>query len=57
MQKKFELNFENKKKNNNNKKVKRDVVERARSVESILYQYNRFVKKSYDEYVKPVKTF
>jgi len=29
-------------------------VERGRDVLGILYQYNRFVKRSYEEYVRPV---
>ena len=35
--------------------VKRDMEERGREVNGILYQYNRFVKPSFDEFVKPVR--
>ena len=31
----------------------RDVVERGRTIPSILYQYNKFVKRSYDDFVRP----
>lgn len=33
--------------------VLRDCSERGRTVDGVLNQYNRFVKKSYDEYIKP----
>ena len=35
------------------RRIQRDTAERGRSVEDVLAQYNRFVKKSYDEFVKP----
>ena len=31
----------------------RDTMKRGRSVESVLVAYNRFVKKAYDEQVRP----
>ena len=34
--------------------VLRDIEERGRDLESVLFQYNRFVKKSFDDYVRPV---
>jgi uridine kinase len=36
------------------RRVKRDIEERGRSIEQVLAQYNRFVKGSYDTYIKPV---
>ena len=35
----------------------RDCSERARTIEGVLYQYNRFVKKAYDEYIKPTMRY
>jgi len=35
----------------------RDVNERGRQVEGILTQYNRFVKPSYDEFIKPTMQY
>ena len=35
------------------RRLVRDVVERNRTIPSILYQYNKFVKKSYDDFVRP----
>jgi uridine kinase len=35
------------------RRILRDCAERGRTVESVLSQYNRFVKKAYDEYTKP----
>ena len=37
--------------------VLRDCSERGRTVEGVLKQYNRFVKKSYDEYIKPTMRY
>lgn len=37
------------------RRLKRDVLHRGRSVEGVIKSYNRFVKISYDEYIKPVK--
>ena len=37
--------------------VLRDCSERGRTVEGVLNQYNRFVKKSYDEYIKPTMRY
>jgi uridine kinase len=38
------------------RRLLRDMNERGRTVESVLAQYNRFVKKAYDEYIKPVSS-
>jgi len=35
------------------RRIQRDLAERGRSIESVLMQYNRFVKTSYDEFIKP----
>lgn len=35
------------------RRIERDVEKRGRSVESILAQYNRFVKPSHEGYVEP----
>ena len=37
--------------------VLRDCSERGRTIEGVLYQYNRFVKKAYDEYIKPTMRY
>jgi uridine kinase len=37
--------------------VLRDCSERGRTIDGVLYQYNRFVKKSYDEYIKPTMKY
>ena len=36
------------------RRLKRDVLHRGRTVEGVIKSYNRFVKASYDEYIKPV---
>ena len=36
------------------RRLKRDVVERGRTIEGVLKSYNRFVKTSFDEFIKPV---
>ena len=38
-------------------KVLRDCSERGRTIEGVLYQYNRFVKKAYDEYIRPTSRY
>lgn len=38
------------------RRIKRDVAERGRSVEGILDQYLRYVKPSYDNFVRPTAT-
>jgi len=35
------------------RRLKRDVLHRGRTVEGVIKSYNRFVKASYDEYIKP----
>ncbi|KXN84721.1 Uridine-cytidine kinase-like 1 [Leucoagaricus sp. SymC.cos] len=39
------------------RRIKRDVKERGRSVEGVLDQYLRFVKPSYDNFVRPTATY
>lgn len=39
------------------RRLVRDNAERGRSVESILMQYNKFVKPSYDQFIKPTLNF
>ncbi|TNV78732.1 hypothetical protein FGO68_gene8479 [Halteria grandinella] len=39
------------------RRLMRDCTERARTIEGVLYQYNRFVKKAYDEYIKPTMRY
>jgi len=36
------------------RRLKRDVMTRGRTVEGVIKSYLRFVKASYDEYIKPV---
>lgn len=35
--------------------VLRDIKERGRTIDSVLTQYHRFVKKSFEEFVHPVR--
>jgi len=37
------------------RRVTRDTEERGRSLESVLYQYQRFVKPAFDSYIFPTK--
>jgi len=39
------------------RRLQRDITERGRTVESVLLVYNQFVKKSYDEYIKPTMKY
>ena len=39
------------------RRLKRDIAERGRTVEDVLAQYNRFVKTSYDEFIKPTMKY
>lgn len=39
------------------RRIQRDTAERGRSVEDVLAQYNRFVKTSYDEFIKPTMKY
>jgi uridine kinase len=39
------------------RRIIRDVEERGREVEGILFQYNVFVKGSFDEFVQPTMSF
>jgi uridine kinase len=36
------------------RRLKRDVMTRGRTIEGVLKSYNRFVKFSYMEFIKPV---
>lgn len=35
----------------------RDCAERGRNIENVLYQYNRFVKTAYDEFIRPTMKY
>ncbi len=35
------------------RRLKRDIVERARSIDSVLAQYNKYVKPSFEYYIAP----
>jgi uridine kinase len=37
------------------RRLKRDIVERARTMDSVLTQYNRFVRPMYKKFVEPTK--
>eukprot|EP00163_Fabomonas_tropica_P002862 TRINITY_DN1230_c0_g1_i3.p1 TRINITY_DN1230_c0_g1~~TRINITY_DN1230_c0_g1_i3.p1 ORF type:complete len:451 (+),score=104.54 TRINITY_DN1230_c0_g1_i3:34-1353(+) len=39
------------------RRVKRDIAERGRSLESVLHQYQKFVKPAFDEFIYPSKKF
>jgi uridine kinase len=39
------------------RRIQRDTKERGRSVDSVLYQYEKFVKPGYDSYTMPSKRF
>jgi uridine kinase len=39
------------------RRLQRDIAERGRTIESVLLAYNQFVKKSYDEYIKPTMKY
>jgi Phosphoribulokinase / Uridine kinase family len=39
------------------RRLKRDIAERGRDIEDILRQYNRFVKPSYEEFIKPTMKY
>lgn len=39
------------------RRIQRDIAERGRTVEDVLAQYNRFVKTSYDEFIKPIMKY
>ena len=39
------------------RRLKRDTIERGRSVEGVLQQYFRFVKPSYDEFILPTMKY
>ena len=35
------------------RRLKRDIIERDRSIESVLNQYNKYVKPAFDYYIAP----
>jgi uridine kinase len=37
------------------RRIRRDIVERGRSLESVLVQYERFVKPAFDEFIEPAR--
>jgi len=39
------------------RRLKRDVLHRGRTVEGVIKSYNRFVKASYEEYIKPTMKY
>jgi uridine kinase len=39
------------------RRIMRDVRERGRTVEGVLYQYNRFVKRAFDDYIRPTMNY
>ena len=39
------------------RRLKRDVIHRGRTVEGVIKSYNRFVKASYEEYIKPTMKY
>jgi len=39
------------------RRLKRDIGERGRSIDSVLCQYNKFVKPAFDYYIAPTMTF
>lgn len=39
------------------RRIQRDIAQRGRTIEDVLQQYNRFVKPSYDEFIKPVMKY
>lgn len=39
------------------RRIQRDIVERGRTIEDVLAQYNKFVKPSYDEFIKPTMKY
>jgi len=39
------------------RRILRDISERGRTIADVLEQYNRFVKTSYDEFIKPTMKY
>ena len=39
------------------RRIRRDIAERGRSVLDVIAQYNKFVKPSYDDFIKPTMKF
>ena len=39
------------------RRIQRDIADRGRTVQDVLAQYNRFVKSSYDEFIKPTMKY
>lgn len=39
------------------RRISRDILERGRTLEGVLIQYNKFVKKSYENFIKPTSKY
>lgn len=39
------------------RRLRRDIVERGRKVETVLMQYEKFVKPSFDDYIEPTRQY
>jgi uridine kinase len=39
------------------RRILRDVKERGRTEEGVLYQYNKFVKRAFDDYIRPTMSY
>ena len=39
------------------RRIQSDIADRGRTVQDVLTQYNRFVKSSYDEFIKPTMKY
>lgn len=39
------------------RRLNRDIAERGRDIQNVLVAYNRFVKTSYDEFIKPTMKY
>ena len=39
------------------RRLKRDITERGRAIEGVLYQYNTFVKPAFEHYIEPAMKY
>lgn len=39
------------------RRLRRDIQERGRSIESVLEQYNKYVKPAFENYIAPTMTY
>eukprot|EP00762_Andalucia_godoyi_P001993 ANDGO_02586.mRNA.1 Uridine-cytidine kinase B len=39
------------------RRIRRDIAERGRSLESVLHQYEKFVKPAFDEFIEPSRKY